>query len=472
MPGLFGILNLGSRSLQTQQQGVAVAGQNLANVNNPAYARQRVAIQTSITVNSELGPQGTGADAVAIVQIRSSILDQQLQSETSVRGSLEARQLALQYAQANLGTQIDSLASGSAAQGVGGAHSLADSFSDLFNSFQSLSANPTSMAERQTLLMKAVNLTTQFNQIDQRIGNLKSSLDLSVQDDAASANQLLADIAKLNDQISTTEAAANGVANDLRDLRQQKIEELAKFVKIDVSTGDRGSVDIAIAGTTMVSGNQVAESLQTYDAGGGQILVRTTLTATPLTLTGGSLQGTIDVRDGALAALRTSVNSLAAQLISEVNTAHVAGFSLTGSTAANFFTGTNASDIHVNGALLNDPSLVQAAGVSGATGDNQVALALAQLADKKLPALNGQTLSQGYSQTVAALGQSLASVNTQLSDQQVVENMLLQQRSSISGVSLDEEMTDLTRFQKAFVASARLITTVDEMLDTVVNLKR
>jgi flagellar hook-associated protein 1 FlgK len=472
MLGLFGILNLGARSLQTQQQGIEVAGQNLANVNNPAYARQRVAIQTSLALNSELGPQGTGADAVAIVQLRSGILDQQLQSETSVRGSLEAQQRALQYAQADLGTQIDRLASGSAAPGVGGAHSLADRLSDLFNSFQSLSANPTSMAERQTLLMKAVNLTAQFNQMDLRLGGLKSSLDQSVQDDVASANQLLADIARLNDQIGTTEATANGVANDLRDLRQQKIENLAKLVKIDVATGADGAADIAVAGTSLVSGNQVVETLQAYDAGGGQILVRATTAATPLTLTGGSLQGTIDTRDGALTTLRTSLSSQASLLISEVNATHAAGFSLTGSTGANFFTGTNASDIAVNASLLTDPSLLQASGVAGAVGDNQVALALAQLADKKHAALNGQTFGQGYGQTVAALGQSLASVNTQLADQQVVENMLSQQRSSISGVSLDEEMTDLTKFQKAFTASARLITTVDDMLDTIVNMKR
>jgi flagellar hook-associated protein 1 FlgK len=320
--------------------------------------------------------------------------------------------------------------------------------------------------------MKAVNLTTQFNQIDQRLDDLKSSLDRSVQDDVASANQLLSDIAKLNDQINTTETSANGVANDLRDLRQQKIEDLAKFIKIDVTTGAHGSADISIAGTTMVSGQQVAETLQTYDAGGGQILVRAATSATPLTLTGGSVQGTIDARDGAVASLRASVNALASQIIAEVNAVHAAGFSMTGSTGANFFTGSNASDIHINGALLNDPSLLQVSGVAGAVGDNQVALALAQLADKKLPALSGQTFVQGYGQSVAALGQSLSSVNAQLSDQQVVENMLLQQRSSISGVSLDEEMTDLTKFQKAFAASARLITTVDEMLDTVVNMKR
>lgn len=479
MLGLFGTLNLGARSLQTQRQGVEVAGQNLANVNNPAYARQRLAIQTSISINGPLGPQGTGADAVAIVQLRSNILDNQLQAEASVRGALQTGQMALQYAQSTLGTQLDRLASGTAgsdaAQGVGGSHNLGQGLADLFNSFQSLSANasPTaSMAERQALLQAATALTTQFNQVDQRLGNLTLSLNEALQADVGAANQLFAEIAKLNERIGHVEASANGVANDLRDLRQQKIEQLAGLVKLDVATGTDGAVNLSVAGTTMVSGRLVNDTLETYDAGAGQLLLRAAASGTPLTLTGGSLQGAIDARDGSIAALRSDLNSLASLLISEVNIVHAAGFSLTGSTGANFFTGTTAADISVNAALLGNPALVQAAGVAGAPADNQTALALAQLAVKPHAALNGLTLSQGYSQTVAALGQSLASVNTQLTDQQVVENMLLRQRDAISGVSLDEEMTDLTRYQKAFAASARLISTVDEMLDTVLNMKR
>jgi flagellar hook-associated protein 1 len=476
MLGLFGILNLSTRSMQTQRAGVEVAGQNLANVNNPAYSRQRVAIASSLTIMSEMGPQGTGADAVAIVQMRSAILDNQIQAEASVRGSLFAQQIALQYAQAALGVQIDTTASSaegaSAAQGVGGAHSLTDSLGALFNSFQSLSTNPTSMAERQTLLMKAGGLATQFNQLNTRLDNLKSSLNSAMDSDVAAANQLLSDIAKLNDQIGRIESTGNGAANDLRDARQERLETLAKYVKLDVAQGSNGALDISIGGVAMVTGNTVTDTLQTYDAGGGQILIRAATAGTPLTLTGGSIQGTIDARDGAITDLQTSLNTLASQLIAEVNAVHATGFSLSGGTGATFFTGTNASDIGVNSALLGDPSLVQASGVAGTPGDNQTALALAQLAQKKLPALNGQTLSQGYGQAVAAFGQSLSTVNLALSDQQTVENMLLQQRDSIGGVSLDEEMADLMRFQKAFAASARLITTVDEMLNDVVNLKR
>jgi flagellar hook-associated protein 1 FlgK len=184
------------------------------------------------------------------------------------------------------------------------------------------------------------------------------------------------------------------------------------------------------------------------------------------------MQGTIDARDTDLAGLRSSLDTLAGALITQVNAIHSGGFSLTGTTGADFFTGTNALDIAVNTGLENDPSLIQASGVSGAVGDNTVAVALAQLADQKNAGLGNQTFLENYGKTVGALGQALNSTNTQLANQEIVEGMLLRQRDSVSGVSLDEEMTDLIKFQRAFEASAKLITTIDEMLETVLSLKR
>src|SRR5438552_13136498 len=133
MLGLFGSINLGARSLQTQQMGIEIAGQNLANVNNPAYSRQRLDIDSSLTVPTWVGPQGTGADVVAIQQVRSALLDGQLQSEISVSGYVEAQQQALEYAQANLGQQIDTRASTtqSASTAGSGQASLAQGLSDL-----------------------------------------------------------------------------------------------------------------------------------------------------------------------------------------------------------------------------------------------------------------------------------------------------------------------------------------------------
>jgi flagellar hook-associated protein 1 len=478
MLGLFGSLSMANRSLQTQRNGTEVAGHNLANVNTPGYSRQRVAIETSPTIPSDIGmgPQGTGADAVGIYQLRDALIDRQIVNETSVRGAYESRQRALQFGQAALGQQIDRQATGAegsaAASGVGGQHGIAEDLSDLFNAMQSLSTNPTSVPERQVLLIKAQDLATQFNQTSGRLDDLRASLSDSLASDVDLANTALKDIAKLNGQIIAAEIGTSAKANDLREIRQKRIEDLAKLVHVDTTTNANGGVDIAIDGVTLVTGPNVEDTLETYDAGGGQFLVRTVTGGAALNLTGGSMQGTIDARDTDLAAMQAQIDTLAGTLISEVNMVHASGFGLGGTTGADFFTGADASDIAVNTALVNDPSMIQASGVSGAVGDNTVAVRLAQLVDKKHAGLGNQTFLDSYGQTVATLGQSLNSTNTQLSNQEIVESMLLRQRDSVSGVSLDEEMTDLIKFQRGFEASAKLITTIDEMLQTVLSLKR
>ena len=471
MLGLFGTLNLGARSLQTQQQGVEVAGHNLANASNTAYSRQRLQIQASAPLLTSIGSAGTGVDGVAITQLRNAFLDQQIQGETSVTSFLQSQQTALQYAQTGIGEQLQGNNSTAGATGdVGSTGALASDLSGLFNAFQNLSTTPSSITSRQAVISQAQQLTSQFNQLDQRLASINGQLNQSVQTDVTSANQFLSDIAKLNKQITLSETATSGTANDLRDLRQQKVESLAKLVNFQSATTPEGAVNISVGGNLLVAGTNVQDTLQTYDSGGGQLLVRTAGSGAALTLSGGSIAGTIDARDGALKSLRDGLNNLATQLISQVNTTYRAGYDLNGNTGADFFTGTNAGDIGINAALVNDPSALQASGVAGASGNNQVVLALAQMANTTQASLGNQTFAQSYNGTVTNLGLALNSVNTQLSDQQSVQSMLQTQRSSVSGVSVDEEMTSLLMFQKAFQASGHLVSVVDQMLGIVVNL--
>ncbi len=476
MLGLFATIGLGTRALSAQRQGIETAGHNLANVNNRAYTRQRVLLETSNALPTANGPVGTGVQASTIQQIRDGLLETRIATEGSVTAYWQAQQKSLQYGQSSLGQELDRQATGaegaSATIGSGSPRGLAESLQDLFNGFQAVATSPTSTAERQVLLEQAQSLANKFNLTDARFGDLHTQLDAQLADDVTAANDLLAGIAALNDDIGNAEVGGRGLANDLRDSRQEKIQALAKLVKVAAVEDLTGGINISVDGVTFVSGNQRIETLELYDAGGGQKLLRAATAGTALTLTSGTMQGTIDARDGALTDLRTNLNSLAALLITNVNAAHNTGFSLTGTTGAAFFTGTDASNVAVNATLTGNPSLFQAAGAAGAVGDNQTALALAQLAQTRHGTLNNQTFQQHYGQSVAELGQSLATANGQVSDQEAVTRLLETQRASVSGVSLDEELADLLKFQKAFAASAKLITTVDEMLDMVVNLKR
>jgi flagellar hook-associated protein 1 FlgK len=462
MIGLFGTMDLAARSLATQQEGTAVAGQNMANVNNPAYARQRLVVQTSTPLETPAGEEGTGADVVSIAQVRDGLLDNQIQSENSATGSYTSQQSALQNAEGYLGEQITNT-SGAA----GSPNGLAARLSNLFNSFSSLT---TSAGNPATTVQSAQAVATQFNQVSASLTQVRGNLNTSIQNDVASSNQDLSDIAALNHQIILAEAGG-GTANDLVDERQQKIEDLAGMVNISTTAQTNGSLDISIGGVAMVTGGNAVNGLQTYDAGGGQLLIQDANSATPLAVSGGSIGGNITARDGGLASLQSSLDTLASQLITNVNTIYSAGYNAAGGTGQNLFTGNSAANIGVNSALAADPSQFQASSVPGAGGNTQIALALAQLATQNNSALGNQSLTQNYAQTVANLGDAINTATDQLNTSQAISTTLANQRSSVSGVSIDEEMTNLMQYQKAYEVSAQLVTTLNSMMETVINMK-
>jgi flagellar hook-associated protein 1 FlgK len=476
MLGLFGALSLGTRALAAQRQGVEVAGHNMANVNNSAYARQRVSIQSTASSDGFTDPVGSGAEVVAIRQIRDQILDGQVIAEGGVSGSLEAQQRALKTAQSLLGQSIDRGNKGaggtSAADGVGGGQQLAAGLTDFFNSFASLAAQPASMPEREITLRRAAALAAQFPALDNRLSTLGTQLDESLDTDLKSANALLSDIARLNGQISRTEAVSGGSANDLRDQRQAKLESLSEVIGFDSIEASDGSVGIVVGGVSLVTSDVREKTLETFTNVTGDRMIRASGTTDALVITSGRVHGTLDARDGGLKNLRSGINDLAKSLIDEVNALHTAGFALDGSTGRAFFLGSSAADIRVNQALLDNPSSLQVSGSATARGDNRVAKALSQLGNQPIAALDGQTLGNAYNRIVGRLGEDLSSVNQQLADQKVVAELLKGQRDSVSGVSIDEEMADLTRFQRGYQASAKLINTIDEMMDTTLSLKR
>jgi flagellar hook-associated protein 1 FlgK len=479
MLSLTGALNMASQAMQTQMTGIDVSGQNLANVNTQGYSRQTVDIQTSPDIATNIGMEGTGSTAVAIQQAVNSLLNSQIVTQQSSNGYWTAQQSALQSAQTSLneflnGTGSTSSSSSSTTTSDTG---LSGQLTGLFNAFQAVATSPTSIADRQSLISQAQTLASTFNQVDSQLSATRTSLNTSLTNNVTSANSLLSGIAQLNGQIATAEFSG-GTPNDLLDERQQDLQNLSQLTSIQTSAQANGAVDVSIGGQTLVTGDQVADTLQTYDASGngsGQLLVQTATGGVDLTLTGGSMQGTIDARDGELAGMQNQINSLASGLITGINSngqgGYNSGYSLTGTTGADFFTGTDASNIAVDSSLVNDPSLLQASASPTATGDGSVALQIANLASSTQASLNNETFGNYYDATVAGLGDALQTANTQVTNQTAVSNMLSTQQSSVSGVNIDQEMTNLMGFQRAYEASAQLVTTINEMMQTVNNMK-
>lgn len=475
MLNLLGTLDMASRAMQTQMTAVDVTGQNLANVNTPGYSRQTVDIQTSPDISTSIGMVGTGSTAEAIQQAVNVLLNNQIVTQQSSGGYWTAQQSALQSAQTSLDEFLNGTG-GTTSSGSNGSTTdtgLSGQLSGLFNAFQAVATSPTSVATRQALISQAQTLASTFNQIDSQLSATRASLNTSLSNNVASANTLLSGIAQLNKQIASAEFSG-GTPNDLLDERQQDLQNLAQLTNIQTSAQANGAVDVSIGGQTLVSGDQVMDTLQTYDASGngsGQLKVQTATGGVDLTLTGGSMQGTIDARDGELTTMQNSINTLASSLITQVNSVNSGGYSLTGTTGTDFFTGADASNISVNALLASDPSSFQASGSATAPGDNTIALQLADLASATQSNLNNQTFGNSYADTVASFGDALQTANTQVTNQTAVANVLSSQQSSVSGVNIDQEMTNLMGFQRAYEASAQLVTTINQMMQTVNNMK-
>jgi flagellar hook-associated protein 1 FlgK len=464
--GLFATLGNSVKALTAHSRAIETTGKNLANVNNPSYARQRVIYGDRGTVQTPQGPESMGIEALGVQQLRDTLLDKQILREIALKSSYEAEQSGYQRAQAGLGESVDRASS---TAGAGGADhkGLSAALDDFFNAFGSFAARPTDFGERQALLQKANILSDRFQLADQRLAAVQVDLDSAIATDVSDVNQLLQTIADLNGQIGRFEINAPGSAVDLRDQRQARLEELAAKIPIEIAGSTGGMVQVVAKDGS--GGNVVLVDLATVQrtvAFTGTAFTAGT-PATTLALTGGSMKGALTARDGAVQTLRNDLDALAKQLVISVN----AAYNPTGSTG-DFFTAANQTA----GTISVDPSVNTTslkASDGGAAGDNSLALAVAQLANQGFATSASDEIdgsfSEFFSKTVSKLGQALAGANSRVDDQTNIEQLVRAQRDGISGVSLDEEMADLLKYQRAFQASSRVFSVIDELLDNVVN---
>jgi len=462
MSGLFSSLNASVKALSAQSRALETTGKNLANVNNATYSRQRVIFGDRGTVETPEGAESLGLEALGIQQLRDVLLDKQVIREIALTASTTAEQQTYQRTQASLGQTV-----GSTSGANGSAGGLGGAIDDFFNAFQSFASRPTDDGEKQTLLQKSAILSDRFNQTDSRLAQVQSDINSQIASDVTEANRLLAAIADLNKQIGRIEIGRPGTAIDLRDQRQAQLEALAAKIPVESRVANDGMINVVMkdasnADVILVNGpnttGTVAFTGTTFTGGAS---------ATVLAFSSGSVSGYLNARDGAVQTLRDQLDTLAAQMVTAVN----AAYNPTSAVGFNFFdpAGLTAGTIEMDAALTS--SSIRAG--TGAAGENALALAVAAIASKVFSTgtgglING-TIAKVYTGAASDLGQALSTVNTRLDDQTGLDKLVRTQRDSVSGVSLDEEMAELVRYQRAFQASSRVFNIIDDLLDVVVN---
>lgn len=459
---LFAPLSIGRQALLANERAIGVTGHNISNVNTPGYSRQ-----TPILNASRPDHQGFGNG----VELRSVL--------RSVDGFLEARGLssASALAGATTGRQLlDRLQSlfPVGDEGIGNA------LGEFFAAANDVANNPQDLAVRNQLIETGRTLAAQLRNAAGGIEQLQREADQRLGQAAFDANASLQDIAQLNREIIAAERGGRET-NDLRDQRQTALGELAKQLSIQVVEQEGGGVNVfSASGQGLVIGTDAATLASELDPGelglDGNPISRIGIVARDggvISLSGdvgGTIGTLLNLRDGTLADDAAALDQLATSLRDSVNAVqtNALGRDLDGNVGTAFFSGTGAADFQV---ALDDPR-----GIAAARGtnlaDNANALALVSVAQQTFPALGGATLGDYFGSLHARVGQEARRADTAATIEENVSAGLAAQRDAVSGVSLDEEFTNLIRYQRGFQAAAQLINVSNVLLDDLIGLIR
>ena len=461
MPDIYGILNMGARALLVQQKAIDVTGHNIANVNTPGYSRQRVNMETRQPISFGPGQMGTGVKAGEIQRIYDRFVGTQINNENRNLGKWEAQKETLERVEMVLDETTG--------------YGLNQAMSEFFNAWQDLSNNPSGQAERTVVLAKSEKMADNFKNIYSDLEQIQKDMNTNISGTVDEINSLAQQIADLNQKISQVEVSGQN-SNDYRDKRDLLLNQLSMLIDINTFEDDAGKVTV-LSG----NGNPLVENITSWsltsenDSSGSKDIFwvdakgnRSNITSD---ISGGKLKGWLDVRDVEIPEYLSKINTLADSMITQINSLHSSGFGLDGSTGNSFFTGSSASDMAVNQDIVDNINMIAASeSAAGVPGDNSNAIAIVDLQSSLIMNGNTATFDGYYNALVSSIGSKTLNASINHDHQTAVVTHLSNYRESISGVSLDEEMVNLIKFQHAYDAAAKLISTVDELLNTIINM--
>ncbi|MEC9487921.1 MAG: flagellar hook-associated protein FlgK [Halanaerobium sp.] len=467
----FNTIETALRALRAQQKAMQVTGHNVANANTEGYSRQR-AIQTAtrpyaypgMNMPAGAGQVGTGVEVSQIERVRDQFIDGQIREEAQSLGYWEQRYQGLHRMELIFNEPSDT--------------SLSFVFNEFWKSLEDLSVYPEDTATRATVRQRALNLVDGFHSLDDQLVDYKRALNEDVKTTVEEINSLARRIADLNEQIVNVETTGQK-ANDLMDQRDLLFERLSKLVNVRGSVDGENNLSVTLGGSTLISYGEVHE-LETVPSGNAEDAVIFKGTSVAVNATGGKLHGLLELRDKEIDDYIGKLDDLASRLITAFNNSHNSGYGLDGSTGIDFFRGSDAATIDITDEI-KDPvdglNRIAAAkdvdgdGTPDIPGDGSNALDLAEVVrESKLFSSNTASFMDYYQSMISTLGVEGQRADQMVANQNVLVDQLKNQRNSISGVSLDEEMANIVKFQQAYNAAAKMISRSDQMLETLLSI--
>lgn len=462
-----GILSIARSAISAHQTAIQVISHNVANAETPGYSRQRVLMQENWPVKLPQGILGTGVLVRDVAQIRDALLDVAYRRDNASASGFGLRRDLLGQVE-----QIFGEPSGSG---------LAATMDAFWNAWSDLANAPDNPAARQVVQQRGAQVAATLNAQATRLDQIKADTIARLDRSVGLLNDLGRQMAEVNTQIVAAEAG--GVtANDLRDTRNRLLDDMSKLASIQTVEAHNGSVTVLVANQTLVDGS--ASKALAMTGSPPKLALAFKGSADTLPQLGGELSALTDVLNNDLANTRARLDELALGLVTTVNAIHNQGWSPAAEPTppmppgwagsnVDFFTGADASSISLAAEVGNNRDFVAVSAVFGGTGDNSIALQLSQLRDDAITigaSPSPTSFANHYRDTVTTLAMN---TNAAASSSAVYETLAAQsevRRQSVSGVSTDEELVQLMRSQQAYVAATRLISTVDEMAQALLNM--
>jgi flagellar hook-associated protein 1 len=454
MSGLNTSLLIGLQALEANQGALNATSNNIANVNTAGYTREVAQFSENQQIESGNGITGGGVSLDSIQSIRDELLNLQIQQQTSLQSSADAQSSSLQQIQTSFTT-------------TGG--DIASALTAFSSSVAQLSASPASTAAQQGVIASGQNLAGAFNSTANALTGAQSQANTQVTQTVAQINTLTQQIAQLNGQLAQVPANENG--GTIQDQRDQLVQQLAGLTNIAITQTNDGETITTANGSPLVIGGQ-SYNLQTATGSNGlQRVIDSNGTDITDSIQGGTLGGNLQVRDQIVPGLLSQLNTLASQFAASFNAAQAKGFDSNGHKGAAFFSvPSNPGDAGAAAGIavsLADPTQI-AISSDGSAGSNGNIANLSAALTQNLP--SGQTPAAAYASLVFQVGSAASNASTQSTAIGQNLTQLTNQQGSVSAVNVDEETTNLLRYQTAYEAATRIVSTIQVLNNAILNM--
>lgn len=499
MGSTFGTYNIAYTGMYVSQASMTATSTNLANINTTGASKVQVSNEETNSVSSDGTVRGTGVNVQSILRSRDIYLDSNYRTQNVQAVYYSVKSGNLEYLDKLLSEyEVSSTDSSDSSSSSDDDTGLEQAIQNFFGAWETLSTDVTTESSREAVISAATDFISMLSEIDSQLQQLQADAVTGVKDGVDSLNDYASQVAQLNLKISQAEANG-GEASYLRDQRDALLDQMSSLADITV-TETNGVLKVSIGGVPLVKGGETH----------ALVVEGTGTTDDPLTVKWADFDSTTKIKSGSIAAyledadqtaytsisaselpynfttssgsssistLRQGLNNLITTLANQVNALCTSGYDLNGNAGVAFFTVLDAnqplsiSNIQVNPELVADSDKL-AASSSQETGDNTLALAVCKLASDATCYKSGGlslNITDYYKSIISWLGTAGETASANYTTQAALATQLDTQRQSVYSISIDEEVSNLIQFQNAYAASARVMSTIDNLLGDLID---